>query len=63
MYIMAPEPISTAYFINPSISLSLYVYPLTVARQRLGKRVTAAKNRDATIEELLDAEFSTRCVS
>jgi hypothetical protein len=36
MYIMAPEPISTAYFINPSHqSVCLYVYPLIVARQRL----------------------------
>jgi hypothetical protein len=29
MYIMAPEPISTAYFINPSHQyVCLYVYPL-----------------------------------
>jgi hypothetical protein len=28
MYIMAPEPISSAYFINPSHqSVCLYVYP------------------------------------
>jgi hypothetical protein len=45
MHIMAPEPISTAYFINPSHqSVCLYVYPLIVARQRLGKNVTAATN-------------------
>jgi hypothetical protein len=32
MYIMAPEPISTAYFINPSRqSVCLYVYPRIVA--------------------------------
>jgi hypothetical protein len=38
MYIMAPEPISTAYFINPSHqSVCLYVYSPIVARQRLGK--------------------------
>jgi hypothetical protein len=35
MYIIAPEPISTAYFINPSHqSVCLYVYPHIVARQR-----------------------------
>jgi hypothetical protein len=58
MYIMAPEPISTAYFINPSHqSVSVCVYLLSllgkgsvkcippfVARQRLGKNVTAATN-------------------
>jgi hypothetical protein len=55
---MAPEPISTAYFINSSHqSLYLYVYPLIVAKQRLGKNVTAATNTHATIEELLDASF------
>jgi hypothetical protein len=38
MYIMAPEPIWTAYFINPSQkSVRLYVYPHTVARQRFAK--------------------------
>jgi hypothetical protein len=36
-YITAPEPISTAHFINPSDqSMCLYVYPPIVARQRLG---------------------------
>jgi hypothetical protein len=36
MYIMAPEPISTVYFINPSHqSVSPYVYPSFLARQRL----------------------------
>jgi hypothetical protein len=45
MYITAPEPISTAYFINPlHQSVCLYVYPLIVARQRLGKNVTTATN-------------------
>jgi hypothetical protein len=39
MYIMAPEPISTAYFINPSHqSVCLYVSPPIVARQRKGKK-------------------------
>jgi hypothetical protein len=45
MYIMAPELISTTYFINPSHqSVCLYVYPSTVARQWLGKHVPAAMN-------------------
>jgi hypothetical protein len=61
MYIMAPEPISTAYFINPSHqSLCMYVYSI-VARQRLGINVTGAKNKHAT-EELCDA-FSMRSVT
>jgi hypothetical protein len=46
MYIIAPEPISTAYFIN----ISLHVYFPTVTRQRLGKNVTAVTNTQATIE-------------
>jgi hypothetical protein len=33
--------------------------PLIVARQRLGRNVTAVTNTYATIEELLDASFST----
>jgi hypothetical protein len=41
-YIVTPEPISTAYFINPSHqSVSIRVSPI-VTRQRLGKKVTAA---------------------
>jgi hypothetical protein len=64
MYIMAPEPISTANFINLSYQfVCLYVYPAIVARQRLGKNVTAATSTHATIEELLDASFSMRSVS
>jgi hypothetical protein len=39
------------------------VYPPIVVRHRLGKHVAAEKNTHATIEELLDAEFSMRCVS
>jgi hypothetical protein len=39
MYIMEPEPISTAYFINTSHqSVCLYVYRSMVARQRLSKK-------------------------
>jgi hypothetical protein len=63
MYITAPEPISTAYVINPSHqSVCLYVYPI-IAMQMLDKNVTAARNTHATIEELLDASFSLRFVS
>jgi hypothetical protein len=36
---------------------SLSVYPPIVARQRFGKRVPAAANTHATIEELLVASF------
>jgi hypothetical protein len=64
MYIMAPEPISTAFLINPSHRfVSLYVYPTIVAKQRLRKTVAAATNTHATTEELLDASFSMRSVS
>jgi hypothetical protein len=39
MCIVAPEPISTASFINSShYSVCLYVYPPIVARERLGKK-------------------------
>jgi hypothetical protein len=56
MHIIEPEPISTAYFINPSHkSVCLHMYPTIVARQRLRKNVTAA-----TIEEFLDFSFSMR---
>jgi hypothetical protein len=41
MYIVTPDIISTEYFINPSHqSVSICVYPPSVARQRLGKNVT-----------------------
>jgi hypothetical protein len=74
--IMAPEPISVAYFLNPSHqSVCLYVYPPVIARQwlsknppiiareRLGKNVTAAVNTHATIEELLDVSFCMWSIS
>jgi hypothetical protein len=50
MYIMAPEPISTVYFKNPSHKpVSLCILP-AVARQRLGKHVpTATKNFEGVI--------------
>jgi hypothetical protein len=48
MYIMAPEPNSTAYYINSSHqSVCLYVYPLIVGRHLLGKNVIAATNTHA----------------
>jgi hypothetical protein len=68
---MAPEPISTAYFISPShSSVCLYMSPLIVPMQRLGKNssivvrqrfsknVTAATNTYSTTEKLLDVLFS-----
>jgi hypothetical protein len=59
MCIMAPEPISMEYFINPSHqSVCLHLYSSIVARQRLGKNATAATNIQATVEEFLDESFS-----
>jgi hypothetical protein len=49
MHIMAPEPISVAYFINPSHQ-SVCVSPY-IARQWLSKHVTTAMNTHATIKE------------
>jgi hypothetical protein len=47
-YIMALEHISTAYFINLSHqSVSVYVFS-AVAKQRMGKNITAATNTHAT---------------
>jgi hypothetical protein len=43
MYVMIPEPISIAYFINSSRQ-SVCIPPI-VARQRLGKRVIAATKK------------------
>jgi hypothetical protein len=64
MYIMAPEPISTAYVVNPCHqSMRLYVYTPIVDRQRLSKNVTAATYTHAAIEEFLDASFSLQSVS
>jgi hypothetical protein len=51
MYIMALEPISTAYFISP---YHHSVYPINVTRQRLGRNVTTIMNTHIKIEELLD---------
>jgi hypothetical protein len=58
MYILAPEPLSMAYCINPfHQSVLLYVYSVTVARKRLGKKVTTATNKHEAIE-LLGPLFS-----
>jgi hypothetical protein len=67
MYIMAPEHISTAYFINPShqsvsvcVSLLSFLGKCSVkcilsflARQRIGKHVPAATNtrNSASVDE------------
>jgi hypothetical protein len=54
IYVIALEPISTPYFINPSHqSVCLYAYPLIVARPWLGRKITTA-----AIEEFLGASFS-----
>jgi hypothetical protein len=60
---MAPEAISTKYFINPyHQSVCLHVYLSTVARQRLDKIVAAAANTHATTKEVFDASFYMRSV-
>jgi hypothetical protein len=62
MYIMAPEPISAACFINPfHQSVCLYVYPPIVAMQRLDIRVPPATN--TRNKELLDASFSVLSIT
>jgi hypothetical protein len=64
MYIMAPEPISTAYFINPSRqSVCMYVYP-RVSLLGNGSIDTFQWQRiQATVGGLLEASFSIRSVS
>jgi hypothetical protein len=55
MYIIAPELIPMAYFINPSYrSLSIWV-SFIFARQRISEKVIAAMNTHATVEEMFDA--------
>jgi hypothetical protein len=64
IYIMAHEPILTAYFTNLSHqSVCLYLYLHIVARQRLSINVTVTMNTNGVIEELLDASFSMRSES
>jgi hypothetical protein len=56
------EPISTAYFLNPSPQfVCLYVYAAIVASQRFGKNIPTATNTHAI--ELLDWSFSMKSVS
>jgi hypothetical protein len=43
--------------------MCLYVYPSTIARQRVSKIVTAETNTHTTIEELLGVSFSMRSMS
>jgi hypothetical protein len=58
MHTVAPEHMSTAYFINaPPQSFCMYMYTAIVTRQRLGETVTAATDTHATIE-LLESSFS-----
>jgi hypothetical protein len=52
VYITAPEPISIAYFINPSHQ-SVCVLPYCFQAMAL-QNVAMATNTHATIEELLD---------
>jgi hypothetical protein len=55
MYITAPEPTSTPYFMNSFhqfLCLRLYV-----ARQRIRINVIAATNTHAKVKELLDSWF------
>jgi hypothetical protein len=63
MYIMTLEPNSLTYFINPSHHTVSVCVPPVIARQRLGKNVSAATNTHTTTEDLLDASFSMRSVS
>jgi hypothetical protein len=62
MYVMVPEPISAAYFINPTHqSVCLYVYTYSRYRCQATALLTEPL-QSATIEELLDALFSVRSV-
>jgi hypothetical protein len=77
MHIMANEPISTAYFINPSHhSVCLYVYPSyrCKASARLSVYLHSVLGNGSvnmflrqrihvTVEKLLVASFSMRCRS
>jgi hypothetical protein len=50
IYIVAPDPISRAYFINASCQSVCLCVSFIVARQRLSKNFKAATNTQATIE-------------
>jgi hypothetical protein len=45
------------------VCVCIYVYPPIVARQRLGRNVTAVTNTHATVEKLLDTLLSVWPVS
>jgi hypothetical protein len=63
VYIMAPEPVITAYYINASHhSLCLYVDLHIIARQWPGKTVIVALVMHAAKEELFEA-FSVWSIS
>jgi hypothetical protein len=62
--IIAPEPISTVYFINTfHQSMYMHAYPLSLLVNGWIKNVTAATNTRSKREELLDASFFIRSVS
>jgi hypothetical protein len=57
-YITAPEPNSTAYFINATQqSVCLYFYPPIITKKRLGIHVTAAANAYAAMK-LIDVSHA-----
>jgi hypothetical protein len=45
------------------VCVYVFVYPFIVARQWLGRKVTAVTNTHASTEEMLDASFSMWPVS
>jgi hypothetical protein len=64
MYVMAPEPVSAAYFINPSHqSACLYVYRRVSLIGNGSVDTFPWQRTHATIEELLKASFPIRSVS
>jgi hypothetical protein len=64
MFIMAPEPISEAYFINPSYQPVCLLCVLPLSLPGNGSVNTFPRQRiHAPIEKLLDASFSVRSVS
>jgi hypothetical protein len=60
MYIMPPEPICVAYFMNP---ITLCACPPIIARQQLSKDVTAAMSTHTHNNKKLLAVFSMRSAS
>jgi hypothetical protein len=63
MYIMAAEPILTAYFIDPfHQSVCLYVYPRLLLLGSGSVDTFPWQRIHTPIEELLEASFYLRCV-